>query len=111
MRCSEEGAVWSDESARSNGDNACIQEGAVEVDIDTLSNSGKYVLLGGSVRGGTQRDAPQIGTIINFNRTINPCIAVKELVIRLLRERFGGEGRLIAKNTRIWLIRTRYHTI
>lgn len=111
MRCGEERAVWSDESARSNGDSACIQEGAVEVNVDALSNSGKYVLLGGSVRGGKERDALQISAIINFNGTINPWITSEELVILFLRECLGGEGRFIAKNTRRWLIRTRYHTI
>lgn len=51
MGCGEEGAVWSDESACSDGDDARVQEGAVEVDVDALSNSGQYVLLG-ALKGG-----------------------------------------------------------
>jgi hypothetical protein len=110
MRRSEEGAVWSDESACSDGDGARVQEGAVEVDVDALTNSGAiYVLVGGALKGRKGEDTLRIGAIVDFNGTVYPCIVVEELIILLLRGCFGGEGGFIAKDTRIWLIQTRHH--
>jgi hypothetical protein len=64
------------------------------------------MLIGVLWRG--KGDAPQIGAVVDFNGTVYPGIVVEELVIFFLRGSFGGEGCLIAKDTRMWLIQTRY---
>lgn len=99
MRGGEEGAVGADEGACADGDEAGIEEGAVEVYVDALSDSGRWRLLGVLWRG--EGDVPQIGAVVDFNGTVYPWIVVEELVIFFLRGRFGGEGRLIAKDARM----------
>lgn len=102
MGRSEEGAVWSNESACSDGDSARVQEGAVEVNVDALSNPGQiYVLVGGSEGEERGDNALRIGAIVDFDGTVYPCIVVEELIILLLRGCFGGEGGFVAKDTRI----------
>ena len=39
--CGVECTVWSDESAGSNGDLACIEEHSVEVDVDVFAETGQ----------------------------------------------------------------------
>jgi hypothetical protein len=45
MGGSEEAAVWPDECSAANCDGTGIQEGAVEVDIDTLAKAKVYAIV------------------------------------------------------------------
>jgi hypothetical protein len=62
VRAAEETHIWPDEGARSNGDGACVEKSAIEVDKHVAADF-------------------DIGSVVNVDRSFNPGIFMENCVL------------------------------
>jgi len=101
----KERAIGAYESPGTNSDEAGIQEGAIEVDIDSFAESNTVSLIHVTLdrriveRSQMLTDIPQVCSVVDFDRSIYVWLVLEKDGIFLVAGSWRRDGRMIIHNT------------